>query len=98
MDRIKKNIDNIDDEVDNVDRIINEFNKYDSDGTQFRYDYELNSLLATKKQKNLKKDQPPLHSLFDIDNLKTRILQLYRFFEGIEDFAYMACDNSKQES
>lgn len=95
---LKKYIDYIDDEVDNVDRLIKEFIKYDSDGTQFRYDYELNSLLATKQQKNLKKDQLPLHCLYDIDNLKTRFLQLYRFFEGIEDLAYIAYDNSNQES
>ena len=68
----------VDDEVDNVGRIIRELNEVDNDSTAFRYDYHLNRIVRNK-------DNREINVLLDLDVLKQRVLQLYRFFDGIDD-------------
>ena len=60
--------------VKNVHRIIVELNSVDSNGELFRYGRSL-----TKKVLDKNVEMP----LIDVEILFTRIIQLYRFFEGI---------------
>lgn len=68
----------VDDEVDNIERLIRELNEVDNDSTVFRYDYHLNRIVRNKDNREIKE-------LLDLDVLKQRVLQLYRFFDGIDD-------------
>lgn len=67
-----------DDEVDNIGRIIRELNEVDNDSAAFRYDYHLNRIVRNKDNKEINK-------LLDLNVLKQRVLQLYRFFDGIDN-------------
>lgn len=67
-----------DEDVDNIGRIIRELNEVDNDSTAFRYDYHLNRIARNK-------DNKQINELLDLDVLKQRVLQLYRFFDGIDD-------------
>lgn len=68
----------VDDDVDNIGHIIQELNDVDNDSTVFRYDYYLNQIVRNK-------DNKKINELLDLDVLKQRELQLYRFFDGIDD-------------
>ena len=68
----------VDDDVENIGRIIRELNEVDNDSTTFRYDYHLNRIVRNKNNKQI-------NELLDLDILRQRILQLYRFFDGIDD-------------
>jgi hypothetical protein len=68
----------IDEDVDNIGRIIHELNEVDNDSTAFRYDYHLNRIVRNE-------DNKQINELLDLDVLKQRVLQLYRFFDGIDD-------------
>ena len=73
-DNLKMYLDINDSEVKNVHRIIRELNSVDSNGELFRYGSSL-----TKKVLNKDIKMP----LIDVNILFTRIIQLYRFFEGV---------------
>ena len=77
-DNLKMYLDINDSEVKNVHRIITELNTVDSNGELFRYGSSL-----TKKVLNKDIEMP----LIDVNILFTRIIQLYRFFEGINHMA-----------
>lgn len=81
--KLKKHIESKDEFVDCIEQLLNELNVVDNDGTAFKYDYELNSIVRKKDQKKLK-------DLFDIEVLRNRVLQLYSFFEGIDSLSYEA--------
>ena len=68
----------IDNDVDNIGRIIRELNEVDNDSTTFRYDYHLNQIVREK-------DNKEINELIDLKVLMQRVLQLYRFFDGIDD-------------
>lgn len=68
----------VDEEVNNIGRIIHELNEIDNDSAAFRYDYHLNRIVKNK-------DNKEINNLFDLDVLRQRVLQLYRFFDGIDD-------------
>ncbi len=68
----------VDEEVNNVGRLIRELNEVDNDSTTFRYDYHLNRIVRNK-------DNKEINELLDLDTLKQRVLQVYRFFDGIDD-------------
>ena len=84
--KLKKHIEPIDESVKCIEQLIRELNEIDNDGTAFKYDYELNTIVR-------KKDQKKLNNLYDINTLKVRLLQLYSFFEGIETFSYISIEN-----
>lgn len=73
-DNLKLYLDANDSVVKNVQRIIMELNSVDSNGELFRYGSNL-----TKKVLDKNVEMP----LIDVSILFTRIIQLYRFFEGI---------------
>lgn len=77
-DNLKQYFDVNDSEVKNFHRIIMELNSVDSNGELFRYGSSL-----TKKVLNKNVEMP----LVDVSILFTRIIQLYRFFEGINTMA-----------
>lgn len=87
--KLKIHITPIDAEVQNVERLIYELNEIDSDGSTFRYDYGLNNLFTSKKNKII-------DGLINVDVLKTRMLQLYLFFDGIDENARIAFDNNNE--
>lgn len=62
-------------EVVIIDKLIKELDSYDKNGTAFRYDYNLKG-----KDNSLK-----YSDLVDVNNLRTVMLQMYRFFDGIND-------------
>lgn len=68
----------IDEDVDNIGRILHELNEVDNDSTTFRYDYHLNRIVRNK-------DNKQISQLLNLDVLRQRVLQLYRFFDGIDD-------------
>lgn len=68
----------IDEDVDNIGRIIHQLNEVDNDSTAFRYDFYLNRIVREK-------DNKQINELLDLGILKQRVLQLYRFFDGIDD-------------
>ena len=68
----------IDEDVDNIGRILHELNEVDNDSTTFRYDYHLNRIVRNK-------DNKQINQLLNLDVLRQRVLQLYRFFDGIDD-------------
>lgn len=61
-----------------VEKMIREFDEIDSTSTFFRYPY-----------RKMVEDTSP-DRLINIENLQTKMLQLYRFFEGISFIAYNA--------
>lgn len=73
-DNLKLYLDANDSVVKNVQRIIMELNSVDSNGELFRY-----GSILTKKVLDKNVEMP----LIDVSILFTRIIQLYRFFEGI---------------
>lgn len=73
-DNLKLYLDVNNSEVKSVHRIITELNTVDNNGELFRYGSSL-----TKKLLNKSFEMP----LIDVEILFTRIIQLYRFFEGI---------------
>ena len=83
--KLKKHIDQIDESVECIEQIVKELNEVDNDGTAFKYDNALNTIVRNK-------DQKKLNNLYDIDTLKVRILQLYSFFDGIESLSYDCLD------
>lgn len=85
--KLKKHIEPIDEAVECIEQIIMELNEIDNDGTAFKYDYKLNTIVR-------KKDQKKLNNLYDINTLKVRLLQLYSFFEGIESISYKSIENN----
>lgn len=68
----------VDEDVDIIGRIICELNEIDNDSTVFRYDYHLNRIVRNK-------DNKQINELLDLGVLRQRVLQLYRFFDGIDD-------------
>ena len=72
-----------DKEVKRIEKLVEELNSVDEDGTLFRYNEFL-----TKSIKNSEKTRP----LIDVDLLYLRILQMYRFFEGINTLARNGLD------
>lgn len=74
-----------DEDVDNIGRIIRELNEVDNDSTAFRYDYHLNRIVRNK-------DNKQINELLDLDELKQRVLQLYRFFDGIDEDSRVCYD------
>lgn len=78
----------IDDDVDNIGRLIRELNEVDNDSTAFRYDYYLNRIVKNK-------DNRIINELLDLDVLKQRVLQLYRFFDGIDDDSRVYYDKNQ---
>lgn len=82
-DNLKIYFDVLDSEVENVHRIIMELDSVDKNGELFRYGSSL-----TKKIVNKDIEMP----LIDVDVLYERILQLYRFFEGINEQARKGFD------
>jgi len=77
-DDLTKYFDIIDDKVENIKKLLHELNDIDESGTLFRYDTRLTKHIRGKEQ------QKPI---IDIDVLYIRVLQLWRFFEGINDLA-----------
>ena len=77
-DNLKKYLDIIDDEVENIKKILYELNNIDESGTLFRYNTSLTQGIRGKEQ------QRPI---IDIDILYKRVLQLWRFFDCINDLA-----------
>ena len=75
---LKKYFDVNDTTVKCVENLINELQNVDEKGTLFRY----NELLS-KSICNTERRMP----LIDVDNLYMRILQMYSFFEGINEIA-----------
>ena len=75
---LKKYFDVNDTTVKYVGNLINEFQNVDEKGTLFRY----NELLS-KSICNTERRMP----LIDVDNMYMRILQMYSFFEGINEIA-----------
>lgn len=71
---LKQYLQNQDEEVECIGNLIKEFQNIDS-GTAFRYN---NYLLQTTDGKRVK---------IDVDIIYTRMLQMYRFFEGVNDDA-----------
>lgn len=86
--KLKKHIDVINEETESIEQLLKELNEVDNDGTAFKYDYELNTIVR-------KKDQKKLNDLFDIDVLKTRVLQFYSFFEGMDSLSYVSSDSNE---
>lgn len=76
----------VDEDVKNVGRIIHELNEVDKDSTVFRYDYHLNRDIGNKNNREF---NCPL----DMDVIKQRVLQLYRFFEGIDEDSRIYYEN-----
>jgi len=83
--KLKKHIDQIDESVECIEQIVNELNEVDNDGTAFKYDNLLNTIVRNK-------DQKKLNNLYDIDTLIVRTLQLYSFFDGIDSLSYECLD------
>ena len=75
---LKKYFDVNDTTVKCVENLINELQNVDEKGTLFRY----NELLS-KSICNTERRMP----LIDVDNMYMRILQMYSFFEGINEIA-----------
>ena len=67
-----------DDVVHCVENLLNELNSVDKGGTLFRYnDFLTKNICGGEQQK----------PLIDVDILYTRMLQLYRFFEGVNELS-----------
>jgi hypothetical protein len=64
--------------VISIGNLIKEFNDVDKSGTLFRYNEFLTKNICDEERKM---------PLIDVDNLYTRILQMYSFFEGVNELA-----------
>ena len=73
---LKTHIDVIDTEVNGVESILHELENIDKSGTLFRY----NKTFA-------KDEQQSYLPIIDTKKLQIRILQIYRFFEGVNELA-----------
>lgn len=62
----------------NVEKIIRELDSFDKNGTSYRYASILNTNNKSKEQE----------MLVDIDNLEKVMLQLYSFFDGVNNMTY----------
>ena len=74
-------LDEKDKECQIVGKLIREFDDEDCSSMTFRYPYQ-----KDKQGKVLQENS--FNGLIDIENLEKRILQLYRFFEGVNGLAY----------
>ena len=73
---LKTHIDVIDTEVNGVESILHELENIDKSGTLFRYN------------KTFAKDEQQCYlPIIDTKKLQIRILQIYRFFEGVNELA-----------
>lgn len=72
-----------DKELPVVGKLILEFDDKDRYSMTFRYPYQKD------KQGEAQQDNS-FNALIDIENLRTKMLQLYRFFEGVSELAYNA--------
>lgn len=79
-------LDEKDKECQIVGQLIREFDDKDRSSTTFRYPYQ-------KDKQGKVQQASPFNDLIDIENLEKRILQLYRFFEGVNGLA----DNAESE-
>lgn len=75
---LKQYIEPKDKEVNSIEKLVEELNAADEDGTLFRYNEFL-----TNSIKKMEITRP----LIDIDILYLRILQMYDFFEGVNELA-----------
>lgn len=75
---LKQYIEPKDKEVHSIEKLVEELNAADEDGTLFRYNEFL-----TNSIKKMEITRP----LIDIDILYLRILQMYNFFEGVNELA-----------
>lgn len=75
---LKQYIEPKDKEVNSIEKLVEELNAADEDGTLFRYNEFL-----TNSIKKMEITRP----LIDIDILYLRILQMYNFFEGVNELA-----------
>ena len=64
--------------VISIGNLIKEFNDVDKSGTLFRYNEFLTKNICDEERKM---------PLIDVDNLYTRIQQMYNFFEGVNELA-----------
>ena len=78
----------VDEDVENIGRIIHQLNEVDNDSTAFRYNYHLNRIVRNK-------DNKQINELLDLDVLRLRVLQLYRFFDGIDDDSIVYYDKKQ---
>lgn len=74
-------LDKKDKECQIVGKLVREFDDQDCSSMTFRYPYQKNKQGKTQQENSF-------NNLIDIENLETRILQLYRFFEGVNELAY----------
>ena len=70
-----------------VSNLISEYNGYDPDSTAFRYCHAVNRELGEDKG-NI------LSSNISIDSLRTSMLFLYHFFEGVNEIARLTKDKN----
>lgn len=77
-----------DEYVDSVGNIIRELQNIDPKATAFRYSGALNAAYEKKRQ--------VFSMLIDVKKLRHRILQIYRFFDGLYEEACVKYDQRKQ--
>lgn len=77
-DGLLRYIDTKDKTVKSIGNLIREFNDIDNNATLFRYNEFLTKKIC---------DDERIMPLIDIDKMYTRILQMYSFFEGVNDLA-----------
>lgn len=75
---LKKCIDTEDNTVKCIGSLVKELNDIDKNGTLFRYNAFLTKNICDEERKM---------PLIDVDNLYIRILQMYNFFEGVNELA-----------
>jgi len=75
---LKKCIDTEDNTVKCIGSLVKELNDVDKNGTLFRYNAFLTKNICDEERKM---------PLIDVDNLYNRILQMYNFFEGVNELA-----------
>lgn len=74
-------LDKGDKELPVVRKLIQEFDDKDRYSMAFRYPYQ-------KGKEGEFQQENSFNDLIDIENLRTKMLQLYRFFEGVSELAY----------
>lgn len=72
-----------DKELPVVRKLIQEFDDKDRYSMTFRYPYQ-------KGKEGEVQQESSFNDLIDIENLQIKMLQLYRFFEGVSELAYNA--------
>lgn len=77
-----------DDAVENVGYIIEELQNIDQNATAFRYSGALNAAYEKNPQ--------VFSMLIDVKKLRHRVLQIYRFFDGLYEEACVKYDQRKQ--